>query len=133
MWSEPTSAWKVWSPDFLGDEIDPERASSAWAGHRDFVYDLIRWRQPQVVVELGTEYGCSLFAMFQALCDSCSRASVHGIDTWKGSPDSYEREAGPAIRNRFITTRSELQRRQGTASSVEIQTRQSTFAEALPH
>lgn len=130
MWSDPTGAWKVWSPDFLGDEIDPERASSPWAGHRDFVYDLIRWRQPEMTVELGSEYGCSLFAIFQALSDSNSKATLHGIDTWQGSPDSYEKEAGPAIQRTFSASLAELDHR-FPEGSVAIQVHQCTFAEAL--
>jgi len=130
MWSEPTTAWKVWSPDFLADEMDPERAASPWAGHRDFVYDLIRWRQPGVTVELGTEYGCSFFAILQALQDANAEGLLCGIDTWLGSPDSFEPELGPTIFERFSESLEGITEERGQAAPV-IEVHRETFCEAL--
>ena len=71
-------------PDFIGDEVDPERSTGPWSGHRDFAYDLIRWRQPDVVVELGTHYGVSFFTFCQATIDAGTNTELHAIDTWEG-------------------------------------------------
>ena len=129
MWSEPTDAWKVWSPDFLGDEIDPERASSPWSGHRDFVYDLIRWRQPEAAVELGTHFGCSFFSILQAMADAGGKGALHAIDTWQGDPHAGEYEEDV-----FLLFSDNLTALTGRIDDgrVEVETHRSLFSEALP-
>lgn len=129
MWSEPNREWRVWHPDFLGDELDPDRASSPWAGHRDFVYDLIRWRQPEVTVELGTHFGCSFFAMVQALSDTGVAAQIHAIDTWQGDP--HAGEYGEEVFEGF-TGRLEALTRRDDAQSVAASVHRSMFLDALP-
>ena len=129
MWNEPVTAWKIWSPRFLGDEIDPDRATSPWAGHRDFVYDLVRWRQPTVTVELGTHFGCSFFALVQALADAQSQGSIHAVDTWKGDP--HAGEYGDDVFETFSTNLGRLEERTADRQ-IKVEIHQKTFAEALP-
>ena len=129
MWNEPATTWRVWSPKFLGDVIDPERATSPWAGHRDFVYDLIRWRQPAVTVELGTHFGCSFFALVQALADAQSRGSIYAVDTWKGDP--HAGEYGEEVLETFSTNLQTLEERTADRQ-IEVKVHRKTFAEALP-
>lgn len=83
-WSEPTGPWKFYDPSWESDELDPERRSGMWNGHRWFVYDLLRWRKPDVVVELGTHYGPSIFAMAQAVKDAGLNTQLNAVDTWEG-------------------------------------------------
>ena len=55
-----------------------------WAGHRWFAYDLVRWGRPDLIVELGTQYGPSFFTFCQAVRDEGLATSLHAIDTWEG-------------------------------------------------
>ena len=83
----PTASIRTWQhyhPKFLADERYPQGASSPWSGHRRFVYDLLAWRQPATIVELGTHYGVSLFAMAQAALDLGLTTQLHAVDTWEG-------------------------------------------------
>jgi len=57
---------------------------SAWIGHRYFIYDLISNLKPEVIVELGTHWGGSLFSMTQPIKDFKLLTKIYGIDTWKG-------------------------------------------------
>ncbi|HEY8215735.1 MAG TPA: class I SAM-dependent methyltransferase [Acidimicrobiia bacterium] len=84
MWHTKGRTWTLFDPEFVGDVLDPERASALWAGHRWFAYDLVRWGRPEVVVELGTQYGPSFFAFCQAVRDEGCATRLHAIDTWKG-------------------------------------------------
>jgi predicted O-methyltransferase YrrM/FMN phosphatase YigB (HAD superfamily) len=84
MWTAAESPWTFYDVEFDGDRLDPERTTGPWSGHREFVYDLLRWRQPGRVVELGTHFGVSLFAINQALRDAGSTSEVHAIDSWAG-------------------------------------------------
>ncbi|MCB0920081.1 MAG: class I SAM-dependent methyltransferase, partial [Actinobacteria bacterium] len=95
MWTNPTRAWVCHQPEFLGDSLDRDRATGPWSGHRFFAYDLLRWRQPEVVVELGTHYGVSLLAILQALRDADAAAAVHAVDTWEG--DEHAGLYGPEV------------------------------------
>ena len=69
---------------FAADRFDRERRSSPWAGHRWFTYDLITATQPKLVVELGTHFGCSFFAMCQAVADHDLPTELVAVDTWQG-------------------------------------------------
>ena len=129
MWSEPIGAWKVWSPDFLGDEIDPERASSPWSGHRDFAYDLIRWRQPATAVELGTHFGCSFFSILQAMADASGQGALHAIDTWQGDP--HAGEYGEEVFQLFSDNLAALTG-QIDGGRVAVEIHRCLFSEALP-
>lgn len=75
--------WIYYSPKF---EYEKEFGdlSSAWEGHRYFIYDLIRNLKPQQIVELGTYKGGSLFSMAQAVKDGKIKCKLIGVDTWQG-------------------------------------------------
>lgn len=79
-----SGTWTWNDPTYESDEINEGLAVSPWAGHRDFAYDLLVWRRPRLVVELGTHYGCSLFAFAQAVKDRELSTHVVAVDTWQG-------------------------------------------------
>ena len=56
----------------------------AWSGHIPFVCDLISSFRPGLIVELGTYYGESYFAMCQAASESGVTCSACAVDTWSG-------------------------------------------------
>ncbi len=89
-WTNPTGAWLLHDPVWESDLEDPERATGMWNGHRWFVYDLLTWRSPKTVVELGTHWGPSLFAMAQAVKDGSLEISLTAVDTWAGDEHTGE-------------------------------------------
>ena len=95
MWHTGARPWTLFDPEFVGDALDPDRASAMWAGHRWFAYDLIRWGRPELVVELGTQYGPSFFTFCQAVRDEGCTTTLHAIDTWKG--DSFTGAYGEEV------------------------------------
>ncbi|MEM9563607.1 MAG: class I SAM-dependent methyltransferase [Actinomycetota bacterium] len=110
---------RPWIPnevEFVADFDRPELATSPWAGHRWFGYDLVRWMQPMKIVELGTHYACSFFAFCQALQDDRSNAEVMAVDTWEGEEHSgrYGEEVydfvARTLEHRFATVNARLQR-----------------------
>ena len=77
--------WKFYPPSPILDTMD---VSSAWSGHRQFGYDLVRNMKPRKIVELGTHYGYSFFSFCQAVKDGRINADCYAIDTWQGDPHS---------------------------------------------
>lgn len=76
--------WTISNPNFESDIINDKLKVSPWCGHRDFIYDLLKYIKPQKIVELGTHYGCSYFAMCQSIKDNKLQSELYAIDTWRG-------------------------------------------------
>lgn len=109
--------WRVQDPVYEADELNPSLDVSPWAGHRGFAYDLMTWRRPALVVELGTHYGCSFFAFTQAAKDHQLGGRIVAVDTWEGDPHAgeYGEEVIAVVRQtleeRFPDVQSELLRK----------------------
>lgn len=93
LWRGPTPdpgaehlEWTIGTPTFSADRFDRERRSSPWAGHRWFAYDLVTALRPRLVVELGTHFGCSFFAMCEAVSAQGLETELVAVDTWRGDP-----------------------------------------------
>ena len=76
--------WEISAPKFESDEINPQLKFAYWEGHRDFAYDFVRFIRPARIVELGSQYGCSLFSFCQAIKDNHIEAELHAVDFWSG-------------------------------------------------
>lgn len=77
--------YKYYHPLFKYEEKFPVvDETSAWIGHKYFIYDFIRNFKPKTIVELGTHYGASFFSMAQAVKDSNLKTKLYAVDTWKG-------------------------------------------------
>lgn len=77
--------WNYYTPEFECDMVNREMLKySPWSGHRFFIYDFIRAFQPETIVELGSYYGCSAFAMAQAIKDGGLSSTLWAVDTWQG-------------------------------------------------
>jgi len=68
-----------------------------WNGHRLFGYDLVKYLEPKVIVELGTYWGNSFFTFCQAVKDFSLETKCHAIDTWLG--DEHTGEYGDDVFN----------------------------------
>jgi hypothetical protein len=123
MWHTEDREWVVHDPEFVGDVLDPERASALWAGHRWFAYDLVRWGRPDLVVELGTQYGPSFFTFCQAVRDEGLQTSVHAIDSWEG--DTFTGSYGDEVRGVVERVRSEV------FADIDAHLHQCRFRDAL--
>ena len=69
---------------YEADELNSELKFAYWEGHRDFVYDLINYIEPERVVELGSQYGCSLFTICQSVKNNRLKTEINAADFWKG-------------------------------------------------
>ena len=88
------SIWKVSDPIFESDKLNPQLKFAYWEGHRNFIYDFLNLVKPQHILELGSQYGCSLFAMAQSVKDHELDCTIDAVDFWKGNigaPDIGER------------------------------------------
>jgi hypothetical protein len=69
-----------------------EELSSAWKGHRKFAEWLVNYVKPTTTVDLGVDYGYSLFCLAEP-----NIGTVYGIDTFEGDihaghhPDALEK------------------------------------------
>lgn len=75
--------WKYYTPKFECDEYNRDMLRYApWSGHRRFIYDFIVNLAPKTIVELGSFYGCSTFAIGQAIKDYCLGSVIWAVDFW---------------------------------------------------
>lgn len=94
--------WEFYSNDFIVDQTQEsfraEFTHGPWSGHRRFAYDLVRFAQPSMLVELGTYCGTSFFSFCQAVKDGGLSTHCYAIDSWNGDPHSgYSHEAGEKV------------------------------------
>ena len=66
----------IMSKDWIDEII------SAWTGHREFAEFLVKHKNPNVVVELGVDYGFSTFVFANALQNT--NGIIYGIDLFEG-------------------------------------------------
>ena len=76
--------WSISNPEFYSDGINAKLRVSPWEGHRVFAYDLVKFLEPNLIVELGTHYGCSFFSFCQVVKDFKLNTKIIAIDTWQG-------------------------------------------------
>ena len=72
------------SPEWLVPE------TPAWIGHIPFAFWVVSAVHPSTIVELGTHYGNSYFAMAQAVRSNDLPAEMYAVDTWRGDEHSGE-------------------------------------------
>lgn len=57
---------------------------SAWMGHAPFAYWLVSALKPRTIVELGTHYGDSFFALCRAVRENKTDSKCFAVDSWEG-------------------------------------------------
>ncbi len=81
--------WEYAGPVFEADRYDETILKySPWSGHRRFAYDLVSYYEPEIIVELGSFYGCSSFAFMQAIKDHGLQTHLYAVDLWEAG-DTY--------------------------------------------
>lgn len=76
--------WNYSNPIFDADKYnDTLLRYSPWSGHRRFGYDLINYYEPEIIVELGSFYGCSAFTFMQAIKDNHLKSQMFPVDLWE--------------------------------------------------
>ena len=58
--------------------------ASAWMGHAPFAYWLVSILRPKTLVELGSHWGDSYFAMCSSVSDHETETKCFAVDTWQG-------------------------------------------------
>ena len=76
--------WVVSDPRYDANQLNPKLKFAYWEGHRDFAYDLLQFVRPERLVELGSQYGCSLFTFCQAVRDFKLNTEINAVDMWSG-------------------------------------------------
>ena len=114
--------WKINQPSFeFTSELPLE--SSAWSGHYFFAYDLVANIKPNLIVELGTHKGNSLFSFAQAIKDLKLDTELHGIDTWEG--DEHAGFYGKEVYETFLEIKNKYYK------DVKIVSHKMLFDEAV--
>ncbi|GLC82497.1 class I SAM-dependent methyltransferase [Lacrimispora brassicae] len=117
--------WKYYNPVFECDMYNRDMLKySPWSGHRNFVYDLIVNLEPEIVVELGSFYGCSSFAIGQAIKDYTLKTILSGIDIWETLDDFTKEDYHEDVYSAFVNVRDKCY------SSDYIQMLKMSFEEA---
>jgi hypothetical protein len=115
--------WEISAPKFEADLLNEKLRVAPWEGHRNFAYDLVRYLRPDVIVELGSHYGCSLFSFAQAIKDANLQTILYAVDTWKG--DEHAGFYGEEVIELVIKTCEKFFR------NINIRLLRKTFDEAL--
>lgn len=79
---------------------------SPWSGHRLFGYDLLSNLNPDTVVELGSFYGCSIFALAQAVKDNNLKTILWAVDLWQVFDKFTEHDYEEDIYHSFLEVRN---------------------------
>ncbi len=61
---------------------------TAWLEHGPFAMWLVQAMKPRLIVELGSHYGYSYFAMCEAVRDASLNTQCFAVDTWAGDEHS---------------------------------------------
>ena len=105
--------WVYNNPQFECDQYNKDLLKYApWSGHRNFVYDLVRYYEPKVIVELGSHYGCSAFTFCQAVKDAGLETKLNFVDTWQG--DDFTSKYNDDVYNIFMRTINDFYQNQDT-------------------
>jgi hypothetical protein len=115
--------WEISNPTFDADMLNDKLRVSPWEGHRKFAYDFVRYVHPNVIVELGSHYGCSLFSFAQAIKDGKLNTFLYAVDTWKG--DEHAGYYGEEVFDLVRKTCDQF------FQSINIKLLRKTFDEAL--
>ena len=120
--AEQTLEWQYFEPKYEYEQSFFD-LGWPWSGHKYFAYDLIRNIEPNLVVELGTLRGTSLFSISQAIKDEKLSANIYAVDTWKGDEHTgyYNNEVWKSV--------NEIKRKY--YKDLNIHLVRSTFDEAI--
>lgn len=116
-------------PSFLNIEVtDPsyyKLETPAWLEHGPFAMWLVKALKPRRIVELGTHWGYSYFAMCEAVHQAALPTQCIAVDTWVGDVHAgqYSEEVFQAVRdeNKKYSSFSTLLRKTFDAAREDIE------------
>lgn len=77
------AAWRYYNQTFEYEALLRD-FDKPWAGHRSFVYDLVRNLRPRTIVDLVTPGGTSFYAFCQGVRDARYDARLYAVDALNG-------------------------------------------------
>lgn len=77
-------------------KIDISERESAWIGHYNFAIDLVKLINPKTIVELGVDWGFSMFTFAYPKI-----GEVYGIDWFQGDPHAGLRDTKEYVLNLY--------------------------------
>ena len=86
------AAWRYYNRTFKYEALLRD-FDKPWAGHRSFVYDLVRNLRPRTIVDLVTPGGTSFYAFCQGVRDARYDARLYAVDAREGNR-AYRDEDG---------------------------------------
>lgn len=105
--------WNYFDPVFECDAYNREMLKYApWSGHRRFAYDLAANLKPHILVELGSFYGCSMFAFAQAVKDLHLDTRLYSVDVWEAFDKFTESAYREPIYQAFMEVKEKCFREQ---------------------
>lgn len=116
--------WHYCEPHFEYEALFDD-AGWPWVGHKCFAYDLLANVKPKTVVELGTQYGTSLWSFVQAAKDNALDTEFFVVDTWQG--DAHSGLYGEEVFEKVTA----IKRSFYSSGSFKINFLRKTFNEAL--
>lgn len=120
--------WIYYSPEFECDQYNKDMLKySPWSGHRLFAYDLIANIKPSNIVELGSFYGCSMFAFAQAVKDLNLDTKLYAVDLWEVFDKFTEHDYQEDVYSAFLQIREQCYARQ------DIEMMKMSFDQAIDH
>lgn len=93
----------------MSDDLCPSYVPpvTAWLGHGPFAIWLVTTAKPRVIVELGSHYGYSYFALCQAVQQSRLKTSCFAVDTWQG--DEHSGRYGESVYQSVVAHNAQYQ------------------------
>jgi hypothetical protein len=81
---------------------DINRYPSAWTGHGEFAIKLVQELKPEVIVDLGVDYGFSTFCLAYPQI-----GKVYGVDWFQGDEHAGYRDTYPLVLNLYEELKKE--------------------------
>jgi len=87
---------KIIKKDIIINFLKNQYEASAWKGHLDFAYNLVKQINPNIVVDLGVDFGHSTFS-YSGSCNG----TIYGIDWFEGDEHAGKRKTYDIVKDTY--------------------------------